>query len=387
MINLNNLTNEKQTITESLAKRGYQFEAEKLELMIQEIKQIKLEIEKMNALANNHQAVDKNVLKALKAQLIEKELQLKGITDLIPNLIHGTVPLGKGAQDNPVIKEVYIEHLDVQDYCKTAPQIGIDIEAGVNLAGARFMTLRGQAALLHRKLINTALDFYGQRQYEEFYVPNMVNKEIIYGTAQYPKFKEEIFTTTNDNHELFLVPTGEVPLTNLVRNKILMLHEAENKMMTHTPCFRKEVGAAGKDTRGIIRQHQFEKVELVRTCLPENGLVNFQQMIEDVEAFVAQLGIRYRIIELCAGDIGFAGHKAYDFELWFAHAKEWREIASVTWCTDFQARRMNTKVKREKTKEFIHTLNGTGLAAGRVLAAILENHTHEGKIDYPDFLK
>lgn len=387
MINLNNLIHEKKAITENLAKRGYQFEAEKLDIMIQEIKLIKFEIEKMNALANQNQTVDKAELKELKINLIDKENKLKEITDMIPNLVHETVPLGKGAKDNPVIKEVHIEHLNAQDYCKTAPKLGMDIEAGVNLAGARFMTLRGEAALLHRKLINKALDFYGQRQYEEFYVPNMVNKEIIYGTAQYPKFKEEIFTTDNNNHELFLVPTGEVPLTNLVRNKTFTPRDAENKMMTHTPCFRKEVGAAGKDTRGIIRQHQFEKVELVRTCLPENGLTNFEAMIEDVEAFVAQLGIKYRIIELCAGDIGFAGHKAYDFELWFAHAKAWREIATITWCKDFQARRMNTKVKREKTKEFVHTLNGTGLAAGRVLAAILENHNNNGKIDYPDFLK
>jgi seryl-tRNA synthetase len=232
-----------------------------------------------------------------------------------------------------------------------------------------------------------ALDFYGKMGYDEYYLPNLVNKETIYGTGQYPKFKNELFTTFG-NQELFLIPTGEVPLTNIFKNKLINELNVEKRLMTHTPCFRKEAGAYGKDTKGIIRQHQFEKVELVRTCLPENGLDTLNEMMENINDFVKFLNIPYRIIELCAGDIGFAGHKGYDFELWFPAEGKFREIASVTWCHEFQARRMKTKVKRKNgNKDFIHTLNGTGLAAGRVLAAILENNYDSNTLIIPDYLK
>lgn len=383
MINFKTLTYDKEIITANLAKRGYTLEADNIIAQQKNLNQTKKDIEIINAKINKqlHTHEDKELLKELKKKLIEQEVQLELITYLVPNTIHETVPLGKGAEDNPTIKIADIEHLDTGDYCTKAKPFGLDIEAGVDLAGARFTVMRGDIAKLHRKLINTALDFYGTKGYEEFYVPNLVKKEIIFGTAQYPKFKEEIFTT-DMNEELFLVPTGEVPLTNIVRNKLLKDNEVENKMITHTPCFRKEVGAAGKDTKGIIRQHQFEKVELVRTCLPENGLINLNEMMNDVEDFIKTLNLKYRIIELCAGDLGFAGHKAYDFELWFAHDKRWREIATITWCHDFQARRMNTRFKRNGKPEFIHTLNGTGLAAGRVMAAMLENNFIDGKIKF-----
>ena len=381
MINFKTLGNNKDMVTVNLTKRGYILDADNIIEQQKNINQTKKDIENINAKINKqlHQPEDKDLLKELKKKLIEQENELALITDLVPNIIHETVPPGKGAEDNPIIKIADLEHLDTGDYCTKAKPLGLDIEAGVDLAGARFTVMRGEVAKLHRKLINTALDFYGTQGYEEFYVPNLVKKDIVFGTAQYPKFKEEIFTT-HMNDELFLVPTGEVPLTNIVRNKVLKENEVETRMMTHTPCFRKEVGAAGKDTKGIIRQHQFEKVELVRTCLPENGLINLHEMMNDVEAFIKTLNLKYRIIELCAGDLGFAGHKAYDFEIWFAHDKRWREIATITWCHDFQARRMNTRFKRDGKTEFVHTLNGTGLAAGRVMAAILENNCIDGKI-------
>ena len=265
-------------------------------------------------------------------------------------------------------------------------KFGLDTETGVELAHARFTVMKGEVAKLHRKLTNLALDFYGNLGYEEHYVPNLVNQETIYGTGQYPKFKEELFTTTGER-PLFLIPTGEVPLTNTVKDKMLTETTVTQNLMTHTPCFRKEAGAYGRDTKGIIRQHQFEKVELVKICLAEEGINAFNQMVEDVKNFVAQFGIPFRIIELCAGDIGFAGHKAYDFEIWFANQQKFREIATITWCTDFQARRMNTRVKRKDgKKELVHTLNGTGLAVGRVLAAILENCYDGEKLVLPECL-
>lgn len=381
MINFKTLAHDTKTVTANLLQRGYVLDHETILTKQKEINDLNQEIEKINTKINKqeHTPEEKEKLKQFKKELIEIEAQYKDIIYLVPNIIHATVPPGKGAEDNPVVKVAEIEHLDTGDYIKKGKPLGLDIEAGVDLAGARFVVLRGEVAKLHRKLINNALDFYTEQGYEEIYVPNLVKKEIVFGTAQYPKFKEEIFTTEM-NEELFLLPTGEVPLTNLVRNKILKENEVETKMMTHTPCFRKEVGAAGKDTKGIVRQHQFEKVELVRTCRPENGLTNLNEMMDDVEKFVKTLNLKYRIIELCAGDLGFAGHKAYDFELWFANDKRWREIASITWCHDFQARRMNTRFKRNGKPELIHTLNGTGLAAGRVMAAILENNCVDGKI-------
>lgn len=383
MINFKHLAHDKENIAANLLKRGYTLEINDILEKQKHLNQIKMDIEVINAKVNRqeHAPEDKEKLKQLKIELGVAEKEYENVVFLVPNIVHATVPLGKGAEDNPVVKVADIEHADTGDYIKKGKLLGLDIEAGVDLAGARFTVLRGEVAKLHRKLINTALDFYTDKGYEEIYVPNLVKKDIVFGTAQYPKFKEEIFTTEM-NEELFLLPTGEVPLTNLVRNKVLKEHEIETKTMTHTPCFRKEVGAAGKDTKGIVRQHQFEKVELVRTCLPENGLDNLNQMMQDVEDFVKTLNLKYRIIELCAGDLGFAGHKAYDFELWFANDKRWREIASITWCHDFQARRMNARFKRNGKPELIHTLNGTGLAAGRVMAALLENNCVDGKIKF-----
>lgn len=381
MINFKNLAQNKEYTITNLAKRGYTLDYETIIQQQDNLKNIKHKIELINAKTNRqeHKSEDKDTLKELKKELINIKAEYEKLVHLVPNITHDSVPLGKGEQDNLVVKVASIEHEDTGGYITKGKKLGLDIEAGVELAGARFTVLRGEVAKLHRKLISTALDFYTDKGYEEIYVPNLVKQEIVFGTAQYPKFKEEIFTT-HMNEELFLLPTGEVPLTNLVRNKLLKENEVETKTMTHTPCFRKEVGAAGKDTKGIIRQHQFEKVELVRTCLPENGLTNLNEMMEDVESFVKTLNLKYRIIELCAGDLGFAGHKAYDFELWFAHEKRWREIASITWCHDFQARRMNTRFKRNGKTELIHTLNGTGLAAGRVMAALLENNCIDGKI-------
>lgn len=378
MINLKTLK-EEQTL-HNLAKRGYLL-PEDYHNLLEERKKLNAVIEGINHKINLnlHTPEDKEVLRNTKKELDIINEKYDNIIHMIPNILHDSVPEGKGELDNVVIetffnekkKDKQLHHADI------GKALGLDLETGVHLAHARFNLMRGLLAKLHRKLTNMALDFYTDMGYEEFYVPNMVNEETMFGTGQYPKFKEELFITQG-NQKLFLIPTGEVPLTNIVKNKIFKAEDVEMKLMTHTPCFRKEVGAYGKDTKGIIRQHQFEKVELVRTCLPENGLKNFEEMIENVKKFIVQFNIPFRIIELCAGDIGFAGHKAYDFEIWFPHENKYREIATVTWCHEFQARRMNAKYKdKNKEKNFIHTLNGTGLAVGRVLAAMLENYTEE----------
>lgn len=364
-------------VQNNLQKRGYHI-PEQFNTLVQEEKECNIAIEAINAKINKnlHNEEDKKQLKELKEKLNALKLQLDPIVHMIPNIIHETVPNGKGEEDNIVIKEYFNELKTTHkiQHGELGKKVGLDIETGVDLAHARFNVMRGDLAKLNRKLINLALDFYTTLGYEEFYLPNLVNTDTMFGTGQYPKFKEELFTTEG-NAPLFLIPTGEVPLTNVMKNKMLKPNDAEQKLMTHTPCFRKEAGAYGKDTKGILRQHQFEKVELVRTCLPENGLQTFEEMVHDIEQFVLKLKIPFRIIELCAGDIGFAGHKAYDFELWFPAEQKYREIATVTWCHDFQARRMNTKVKHNNgKKEYLHTLNGTGLAVGRVLAALLENY-------------
>ena len=378
MINLKTL--QEDIIVKNLNKRGY-FLPDIYFKLIKERKDINTHIELINQKINQqlHNIDDKTQLKKLKTDLLDLDKKIHDITYLIPNVIHDTVPEGKGEEHNVELVTFFddkkftheFNHVDI------GKKIGLDIETGVNLAHARFNFMRGNVAKIHRKLINLALDFYTTIGYEECYVPNLVNEETIFGTGQYPKFKDELFTTEG-NQPLFLIPTGEVPLTNIVKNKIFNENEANFKLMTHTPCFRKEVGAYGKDTKGIIRQHQFEKIELVRICQPDNGLTYFYEMIEEVTQFIKQFNIPFRIIELCAGDIGFAGHKAYDFEIWFPSEQKYREIATITWCHDFQARRMNAKFKnKQKEKFLLHTLNGTGLAVGRVLAAMIENYTED----------
>lgn len=374
MIDFKNIN---ENTIKNLEKRGYVLPINYFKLK-DDLKIIKIKIEtiqnKMNK--NLHVPEDKVLLKELKN---EENILMNKINEIIyltPNILHHTVPNGKNEEDNPLIKEelfnIELKNLPKIDHAIKGKNLGINTELGVNLAHARFTVMRGKVAKVHRKLINMALDHYGNNGYEEFYLPNLVNKDTMFGTGQYPSFKEQLFTTQG-NDELFLIPTGEVPLTNIVANKIWPKNELEQKLMTHTPCFRKEAGTYGKDTKGILRQHQFEKVELVRTCLPENGLHNFYEMVADIEIFIKQFNIPYRIIELCAGDIGFAGHKAYDFEMWFPGEAKFREIATITWCHDFQARRMNFKYKDNGKNLFGHTLNGTGLAVGRLLAALIEN--------------
>lgn len=373
MIDIKNIEKNYRQVKRNLKQRGYILEKN----LIKQYRHLKIlngEIAEINGILNKGQGN-----KELKIKLADLKNEANKLEDfylaqfhMIPNLLYKDVPIGQDANYNVELKQVGEKDTKVEGYIDIAVKNGLDIEAGVELAHARFNVMKGPVAKLHRALINRALDYYEQVGYEYTYVPNMVNEKAMFGTGQFPKFKNDLFRTEDG---LYLIPTGEVPLTNLVSNQIMNEKNAEKNLMTHTPCFRKEVGAYGKDTKGIIRQHQFEKVELVKICLPENGLNNFYTMVKDIENYVAGLNLTYRIIELCSKDIGFSGHKAYDFEVWFPHEQVWREIASVTWCHDFQARRMNTKVKRkDNKKELLHTINGTGLAVGRVMACLIETH-------------
>lgn len=373
MINMKNLEINIEKITVNLAKRNFLVNKDFLLTLYKEIKEINIKIELLNQERNKNKNPQRGVkikeeLTNLNLLLNEKNNVWNEEVTKIPNLLHDTVPNGNGEEDNPVIK--VCEGLPTIKWNINLNRQDIDTETGAMLAGARFTVLKGDFAKTQRKLINEAMDFYELKGYAEMYLPYIVLPNIMYGTGQYPKFKDDLFQVDKN----YLIPTGEVPLTNIYNNKILKQEDLENpiKLMTKTPCFRKEVGAAGKDTKGIMRQHQFEKIELVKIFHPEIAQQEFLQLLQDIEDFIKTLGIKYRIIELCSGDIGFAGHKAFDIELFFKDENRFREIASITWCHDFQARRMNTRFKEDGKTRLVHTMNGTGLAVGRILEALVQ---------------
>lgn len=359
---------------DNLKKRGYEH-PDDLEANLDYEKSILQQIEKMNTDSNNRIAVDKEKLRQLKEEMTDIADYNHHQMARIPNLLHETVPFGLSDKDNPVVKVVgEIEpvsrghHVDIFN----AKEILLDQKTGVEMSGSRFAVFKESLAEVQTYCIAEAVEFYIGLGYVHHYVPLLVNRETMYGTGQYPKFADDLFETMEG---MYLIPTGEVPLTNMFKNKTFKEDEVNQMLMTATPCFRKEAGSAGKDTKGVLRLHQFEKVELVRACLPENGLATLDEMLADIESFLAEyVKVPYRVVELCSNDIGFSGHKAYDIELWFEGEKKYREIASITWCGDFQARRLNAKFVRNGKKEYIHTLNGTGLAVGRVMAAMAEYH-------------
>ena len=370
MIDRNYVEKNYKAVKKTLKTRGYDLRPD-LVRMHREVKRLDREIQevnrKINTIGGNEEL--KANLKKLKAEYTIAVQQCDDAWLKVPNLIHPTVPIGTDADQNKELKRVGQAYANDLDYMTFGNTHGIDTNLGTTLTGPRFTVYKGDVATLHRKLLNAALDFYIETGYEYTYVPNLVNQACMTGTGQYPKFKEELYKTD----DFYLIPTGEVPLTNLYRETTLT-GTPDIKLVTNTPCFRREAGAAGRDTRGIIRQHQFEKVELVRICHPDLGNACLTNMLETVCTFVDKLGITYRVVELCTGDIGFAGHKAYDVEVWFPGEERWREIATITWCHDFQARRMKTFVRNKQTKQLVHTLNGTGLAVGRVMACMLETH-------------
>jgi seryl-tRNA synthetase len=326
------------------------------------------------------------------ARRTEVEAEVREMLLTIPNIPHESVPAGADESDNvevrrwgtpPAFDFEPVAHWDL------GPDLGvIDFERGVKLAKSRFVVLGSDGARLNRALINFMLDTHGARGYREWSVPAMANSDTLLGTGQLPKFADDLFHT---DEGLYLIPTAEVQLTNLHRDEVLEAAQLPLSYCAYTPCFREEAGAAGRDTRGMIRVHQFDKVELVKFARPEESLDALESMVTDAEHILRQLGLAYRTIVLCAGDMGFGAAKTYDLEVWLPSYGDYKEISSCSDCWDFQARRANIKYRSPgefKGSRFVHTLNGSGLAVGRTLVAVLENYQQEdGSVVVPEVLR
>ena len=332
-------------------------------------------------------------LKASELRLKEIQASLDDLLLGLPNLPHESVPPGDGEDDNREERrwgEPAAFDFEPKDHVDIGELLGgMDLDAGAMLAGSRFVTMSGPLARLHRALAQFMLDLHtGEHGYREVNVPLLVNAQTLTGTGQLPKFAEDLFHVPE--HGYFLIPTAEVPLTNLVRDRILDAETLPLKMVAHTPCFRSEAGSYGKDVRGILRQHQFEKVELVHVTRPEDSYAALEELTGNAEKVLQRLELPYRVMTLCTGDMGFGAAKTYDIEVWLPGQQRYREISSCSNCEDFQARRMLARWRNPQTgrPELVHTLNGSGLAVGRALIAVLENHQRaDGSVAIPAALR
>jgi len=329
-----------------------------------------------------------------KRELAEVQRAWDDMVAGLPNLPHDSVPEGADENDNVELHRWGSPRefdFEVRDHVDLGARFGyLDFELATKLTGSRFAVMRGPIARLHRALAQFMLDKQTQEHgYEECYVPYMVNADSLVGTGQLPKFGEDLFRLTGDNG-YYLIPTAEVPLTNFVRDEILDRAALPLKLTAHTPCFRSEAGAYGRDTRGMIRQHQFDKVEMVQVVEPATSYAVLEEMRGHAEAILQALELPYRVVTLCAGDMGFGAAKTYDLEVWLPSQRTYREISSVSNCEDFQARRMQARFRspEQKKPQLVHTLNGSGLAVGRCLLAVLENFQNaDGSIDVPAILQ
>ena len=321
-----------------------------------------------------------------KEKLESIESQLKGILLQIPNIPDQSVPIGDQSK-NQILKSwgsPVNNNVDHSDFFEKS--LMIDSEAGVNLAKSRFTVIRGELVKLQRALISFMLDSHLHSGYTEYYLPYLVNSDALTGTGQLPKFKDDLFTIEGEN--LYLIPTGEVPLTGLYKNKILNIDDLPIKMTSHTPCFRSEAGSYGKDTKGIIRQHQFEKVEIVQIVNPAKAEESLENILQSAESILERLALPYQRVLLASGDTGFSASKTVDIEVWLPGQKTYREISSCSIFTDFQSRRLNIKYKdKDNKKRFPFTLNGSALAIGRTLIALIENHTKDNLLHIPEALR
>ena len=334
-------------------------------------------------------------LKSCEAALAAIQARLEAMLLEVPNLPHESVPVGKGADDNVEARRVgeprrydftVKDHVDIGAGLK-----GLDFEVAAKISGARFAVMKGQLARLHRGIAQFMLDTHTTLHgYTEIYAPYLVNAESMRGTGQLPKFEDDLFATFKGRDEkLYLIPTAEVPVTNLVRDEIVALESLPLKFVCHTPCFRSEAGSYGKDTRGMIRQHQFDKVELVQISHPDNSYELLDELTGHAEVILKKLELPYRVVTLCTGDMGFSAAKTYDIEVWLPGQNAYREISSCSNFEAFQARRMQARYRDEKGKpQLAHTLNGSGLAVGRTLVAILENYQNaDGSVTIPTALQ
>ena len=337
---------------------------------------------------------------AARLEVIQAELQ--NLLLAVPNLPHESVPVGAGEEGNVEVRRWGTPRafdFDVRDHVDIGEKLGLDFDIGVKLSGSRFTFMRGPIARLHRALAQFMLDVQTQEHgYTECYTPYIVNGETLRGTGQLPKFEGDLFAVKKggqegeempDTQALYLIPTSEVTLTNVVRDTVLAEAELPIRMTAHTPCFRSEAGSAGRDTRGMIRQHQFDKVEMVQIVHPEKSYEALEAMTGHAEAILQKLGLPYRVMSLCTGDMGFGASKTYDLEVWVPAQGTYREISSVSNCEAFQARRLQARFKNAQGKnELVHTLNGSGLAVGRALVAVLENNQNaDGSVTVPEVLR
>jgi seryl-tRNA synthetase len=335
-------------------------------------------------------------LKASEERLAALQIKLNDFLSRIPNLPCEGVPVGKDETGNVEVRRWGSPRefgFEVRDHVDVGAALGLDFDTGAKLSGARFTFMRGAVASMHRAIAQLMLDMQTREHgYTECYTPYIVNPEVLYGTGQLPKFAEDMFRVERGgegSQTQYLISTSEISLTNMVRESILKADELPLKLTAHSPCFRSEAGSYGRDTRGMIRQHQFDKVEMVRITKPEDSYDALEEMVVNAEAVLQRLDLPYRVVALCTGDMGFGSAKTYDLEVWLPAQKAYREISSVSNCESFQARRMQARYKSEAGKnEFVHTLNGSGLAVGRTLVAILENYQQaDGSVVVPAALR
>jgi len=390
MLDLKNLRDNFDDIKKMLSSRGYNIDEDSFKSLDKKRKVLQVTVEDLQAdrkklssefgkLKASGESVDelKTIIDETNTKLDEndKELQsiLKDLNNLlldIPNIPDQSVPNGRDENDNVVIKKYgSITSKNTLDHLEITNDIDTDIAA--KIAGSRFSVLKGELPKLQRALISFMIDNAVKNGYEEYYVPFMANADSLIGTGQLPKFEEDLFKA---NENLYLIPTAEVPLTNLFRDEFVNEDDLPIKVTSHTPCFRSEAGSYGKDTRGLIRQHQFEKIELVQLTKPENSMTCLDNLLSNACQILDLLELPYQVIELCTGDLGFSSAKTFDIEVWMPSQNKYREISSCSNFTDFQARRANIKYKTKDGNHFVHTINGSGLAVGRCLIALIENN-------------
>ncbi len=417
MIDIQSLRRDTAQVAERLKARGHSFDLTRFEQLEQRRKTVQTRTEELQARRN---ALSKQVgqakaqgqsadalltevggigadLQAAAAELADVQRSLDDFLVALPNLPHESVPTGASADDNVEVRRWGVPpsfDFPVRDHADVGAPLGLDFETGARLSGARFTVMRGPIARLHRALAQLMLDLHTTRHgYTECYTPYIVNGAALFGTGQLPKFEDDLFKVVKGGAEgeaaSYLIPTSEVPLTNFVRDTIVPAEQLPIRLTAHTPCFRSEAGAYGRDTRGMIRQHQFDKVEMVQITAADASYAALESMVGHAEAVLQALELPYRVMLLCTGDMGFGAAKTYDLEVWLPGQAAYREISSVSNCEAFQARRLQARSRSGKDKpELVHTLNGSGLAVGRTLVAVLENHQRaDGSVRVPEALR
>ena len=409
-------------VADRLADRGYRFDRAAFEALESKRKAVQTETQELQARRNQlskqigqlkakgedaaplmaQVSAQADRLKALETELEAVQESLTEFLLGVPNVPHASVPAGKSSEDNPEVRrsgKPRAFDFPVRDHVDLGAPLGLDFDAAVRISGARFVLMKGGMARLHRALTQFMLDLHTREHgYTEVYAPYIVNDLSMRGTGQLPKFESDLFQVkfggdaaagSETGRRWYLIPTAEVPVTNIVRDQILAGSELPLKLVCHTPCFRSEAGSYGKDTRGMIRQHQFDKVELVQIAQPGRSYELLEELTSHAEAVLDRLDLAYRRVTLCTGDMGFSAAKTYDIEVWLPGQQAYREISSCSNFEAFQARRMQARFRTEKNKtEFVHTLNGSGLAVGRTLIAVLENYQNaDGSVSIPEALR